>query len=74
MRWILRNNILKNEEGEIIAILPEELDVFTERTIENSFEAVSAIRTFIEDADNNNLKPRATYNDFKKIIDRIDNV
>lgn len=70
MRWTIRNGVVRDEEGTVVAMLPDDVDQFNERTIEGAPEAFEAIRSFIEEVNSGTFKPRKVVKEFETLLSR----
>lgn len=72
MKWNVRSGLLRDEDENIIAVMPDDSYGINERIMESAPEAIDAIRKFIEEVNSGSLKPRTAVKEFEKILYKYD--
>lgn len=68
MAWKIRNAQVYDEQGDVVAYLPEYVEDYVHRTIEIAPEAIEAIQNFVNEVNSGSLKPRSAVKEFEKIL------
>lgn len=62
---------IENEKSKVVAVLPEDITDNERDILWHSKEMHEAVLSFVEDTDNGKFKPRAAYNRFKEVLNKI---
>lgn len=72
-KFVLRNGWIENEQGDIVAIIPENVEREDRAIIENSLSAVQIIKEFVDDVNKNGVfKPRAQVKKFEQFLNKLE--
>lgn len=72
MKFKVKDGMLFNEEGKIIAVLTDEITEKEEQTLEATGEALEAINAFVDDVNSGSHKPKRAVNEFQRILDKFE--
>ncbi|MEO6452581.1 MAG: DEAD/DEAH box helicase family protein [Ginsengibacter sp.] len=69
MKWKIKNGLVVDQEGMIVATLPDNSKEENERVIRVAPEAIEAIRIFVDRVNSGTFKPRSAVKEFEKILE-----
>lgn len=70
MKWKIKDGMVYDENGDIVAILPPVSHDFNEKTIEVAPMAIEAIHDFVQQVNSGSLKPRSAVKIFEKVLEQ----
>lgn len=67
-RWSLENGFLEDQEGNIVAIIPDTVKSEDRRILESAPLAIEMIKGFIGRVNKGHFKPRTEVKEFEKFL------